>query len=110
MEFGATKTPPVEKASQTVAAAPQTTAGKQDYAERKEQQKKIRKTERAIEDCERKIAAMEERIKELDSLLCDPKNASDMTLVTEYTDIKRQLDKEVERWEQLSEEAEMIRN
>ena len=104
MEFGATKTPPVEKASQTVAAASQTTAAKQDYAERKEQQKKIRKTERAIEDCERKIAAMEERIKELDSLLCDPKNASDMTLVTEYTSIRKGIDEEMERWEQLSEE------
>ena len=33
-----------------------------------------------------------------------------MTLVTEYTDIKRQLDEEVERWERLSEEAELLKN
>ena len=53
---------------------------------------------------------MEQRLKELDNLLCDPKNASDMMLVTEYTDIKRQLDEEVERWEQLSEEMEEIKS
>jgi ATP-binding cassette subfamily F protein 3 len=52
---------------------------------------------------------MEERLKELDELLSDVKNASDMTLVTEYTDTKRQLDEEVERWEQLSEELECIK-
>jgi ATP-binding cassette subfamily F protein 3 len=51
---------------------------------------------------------MEERLKELDTLLCDPKNASDMMLVTEYTDTKRALDEEVERWEQLSEELENL--
>ena len=31
-----------------------------------------------------------------------------MTLVTEYTDTKRALDEEVERWEQLSEELEEL--
>lgn len=74
------------------------------YAEHKEQQKRKRKIERGIEDCERKIASMEARLKELDELFCDPEKASDMTLVTEYTDTKRQLDKEVELWEKLSEE------
>ena len=78
------------------------------YAEQKEQQKKVRKAERAVEDCEKKIALMEKRLKELDMLLCDPKNASDMKLVAEYTDTKRQLDSEVERWERLSEELEQL--
>jgi ATP-binding cassette subfamily F protein 3 len=76
------------------------------YALRKEQQKALRKAEKAVEESEKKIARMEQRLKELDQLLCDPKNASDMTLVTEYTDTKRQLDAEVERWEQLSEALE----
>ena len=77
---------------------------KTDYAEHKEQQKKLRKAERAVEDSERKISEMERRLKELDALLMDPQNASDMQLVTEYTSIKKALDEEVERWEQLSEE------
>ena len=51
---------------------------------------------------------MERRLKELDNLLMDPEKASDMTLVTEYTTTKQALDKEVERWEQLSEELEDI--
>jgi len=31
-----------------------------------------------------------------------------MTLVSEYTDTKRAMDEEVERWEQLSEELEKL--
>ena len=81
-----------------------------NYAEQKEQQKRLRKAERAVEDCEKKIAMMETRLKELDELLCDPKNASDMMLVTEYTDTKRQLDTEVEKWERLSEELEQLQH
>ena len=83
---------------------------KQDYAEHKEQQRRVSRAEKAVAESEKKIAKMEQRLKELDSLLCDPKNASDMTLVTEYTDIKRQLDEEVERWEQLSEELEEVKS
>ena len=86
----------------------QLSSQKNDYAAHKEQQKRLKKAEKAVEDSEKKIARMEQRLKELDALLCDPKNASDMTLVTEYTDTKRQLDEEVERWEQLSEELENL--
>ena len=85
-------------------------ASKQDYAERKEQQRRQKRAEKAVEESEKKISKMEQRLKELDTLLCNPKNASDMTLVTEYTDTKRQLDEEVERWEKLSEEMEEIIN
>ncbi len=57
---------------------------------------------------EQKIEQMEARLKELDELLMVPENASDMTLVTEYTTTKRAMDEEVERWEQLSEELESL--
>ena len=83
-------------------------SGAEAYALHKEQQKRLRKAERAVEESEKIIARMEQRLKELDQLLCDPKNAADMTLVNEYTDTKRQLDDEVERWEKLSEELEEI--
>ena len=81
---------------------------KNDYAARKEQQKQLKKAEKAVEESEKKIARMEQRLKELDLLLCDPKNAADMTLVTEYTDTKRQMDEEVERWEKLSVELDAL--
>jgi ATP-binding cassette subfamily F protein 3 len=88
----------------TLGTKTQPVAKNQSYAEHKEQQKRLRKAEKAVEESERKINDMERRLKELDELLCDPKNASDMTLVSEYTDTKRQLDEEVERWEKVSEE------
>ena len=79
-----------------------------NYAEHKEQQKALRKAERAVEESERKISQMEQRLKELDQLLMKPENASDMTLVTEYTTTKAALDEEVERWEELAEEVEKL--
>ena len=78
-------------------------AGKQNYQERKEWQKKINKAEKAVRESEKRIANMEQRIKELDALLMDPKNASDMELVTEYTSTKQKLDQENEQWFMLSE-------
>ena len=78
-------------------------AGKQNYQERKEWQKKINKAEKAVKESEKRIANMEQRIKELDALLVDPKNASDMELVTEYTSTMQKLDQENEQWFMLSE-------
>ena len=83
--------------------------GRQSYEAHKAQQKKIRKAERNLESCEKKIATMEARIKELDTLFMKPENASKMELVTEYTDTKRALDEENERWFKLSEDLEAIK-
>lgn len=82
--------------------------GKQQYAEHKEQQKKIRKAQRFVEESEKKIAKMEARKAELDELLMNPQNASDMQLVTEYTEIQKGLDEENDRWLDLSEELESL--
>ena len=79
------------------------------YAEHKEIQKKIRKAQRAVEESESKIAKLEARKKELDDLLMTPENASNMELVTEYTNLQRELDEENERWLILSEELETLR-
>ena len=86
------------------------TSNAQNYAERKEQQKRVRKAEKAVEESERKISDMERRLKELDNLLMKPENASNMEFVTEYTSTKKALDEEVERWEKLSEELELLSN
>ena len=105
IEFAA-NTDSNKSAPSAPAAAP--SSAKNDYAARKEQQKVLRRAERAVEESEKKIARMEQRLKELDQLLSDPAKACDMTLVSEYTDTKRQLDDEVERWEQLSEQLEQL--
>ena len=94
--------------NKTIEAPTGAIGGASSYAEHKEQQKLLRKAERAVEESEKKISRMEQRLKELDQLFMDPQKASDMTLVMEYTDTKRKLDAEVERWEQLSEDLEQL--
>ena len=88
---------------------PTNNTSKQSYAERKEQQKRLNKAEKAVKESEQKIEKMEARLAELDALLCDPQNASDMTLVTEYTTTKQSLDAETERFFELSEQLEELK-
>lgn len=83
-------------------------SGAEEYLQRKEQQKKVRKLKRSIEESEAKIAAMEKRITELNTILSQPENASNMELVTEYTSIQRALDAENERWMELNEKMDKL--
>ena len=99
--LGGTSTP----SSSPVETPQEPKAGKQIYLEHKEEQKKLRKARKAVEECERKIAKLEARIKELDKLFLDPKNASNMELVTEYADTKRTLDELQDEWLVLAEAA-----
>lgn len=86
-----------------------TKEGHNVYAEHKEQQKVLRRTEKAVKESETKIASMEARVAELDKLFSLSENASDMTLVTEYTTTKQALDKENEQWLKLSEKLETLK-
>ena len=96
-------------ASQPLQAASKTEkSGAEEYLQRKEQQKKVRKLKRSIEESEAKIAAMEKRITELNTILSQPENASNMELVTEYTSVQRALDAENERWMELNEKMEKL--
>lgn len=79
---------------------------KQSYQEHKERQKKIRKTARAVEECEKEIARLEARVHELDKLLMTSGNASNIDLINEYAAVKKTLDKENDRWMELSEKLE----
>ena len=83
-------------------------SGAEEYLQRKEQQKKVRKLKRSIEESEAKIASMEKRIAELNTILSQPENASNMELVTEYTSVQRTLDAENERWMELNEKMEKL--
>ena len=76
------------------------------YAERKEIQKKINRLQKAVKESEGNIEKLETRIHELDVILYDPANASNMELVNEYTDTKAKLDDEELKWTSLSEELE----
>ena len=99
-----------DKVTQTSVPSESNADNKQSYLERKEWQKKLNKAEKAVKECENRIAKMEQRIKELDALLADPKNASNMELVTEYTTIKQNLDEENDQWFTLSESLSELKN
>lgn len=107
---GGNNSKPSSADSKSAAPSLQERAGGEalSYSERKELQKKIRKTQRAVDESEAKIAKLEARKSELDELLMAPENASNMELVTEYTNLQRELDEENERWMVLSEELETL--
>ena len=97
-------------ASSSGSSSSDASSGKISYAEHKEQQKKIRKAEKAVKECETKIEKLETRKAEIDALLMKPENATNMELVTEYTELMKSLDEENENWMMLSEELEEIKN
>ena len=96
--------------SSSSASSSDTSSGKISYAEHKEQQKKIRKAEKAVKECEAKIEKLEARKAEIDALLMKPENATNMELVTEYTELMKTQDEENDRWMILSEELEEVKN
>ena len=100
----------VTPAPQSPNASGNNSAEKESYAERKERMKKISRAEKAVKESENKIEKMEARLKELDNILCHPENASDMTIITEYTSTKKALDEEVEKWETLSMQLEEMKS
>ena len=85
-----------------------TNTSAQSYAERKELQRKRNRLEKQVKEVENKIESLETRIKELDAILCTPEGASDMTVVTEYTSTMKVIEKETQRWEELSMELESL--
>ncbi len=99
---------PAVKEAETGQTDASTTTQKQSYAEHKERQKRLRRAEKAVKASEEAIDRMEKRLKELDEILCDPANASNMELVTEYTSVRKSLDQEVEKWTQMSEELDRL--
>ena len=96
--------------SSSSAESSEVSSGKLSYAEHKEQQKKNRKAEKAVKECETKIEKLETRKAEIDALLMKPENATNMELVTEYTELMKSLDEENENWMMLSEELEEVKN
>ena len=96
--------------SSSSAESSEVSSGKLSYAEHKELQKKIRKAEKAVKECEMKIEKLETRKAEIDALLMKPENATNMELVTEYTELMKSLDEENENWMMLSEELEEVKN
>jgi len=69
------------------------------YEQRKQLQRQISRLDKSVKGLENRISELEAKLKELDDTLCKPENASNMALVTQYTDTQAELNKLEEQWE-----------
>ncbi len=99
-------TPVVEKKESEKPIAPKPTLS---YEEMKEQARVLRKKEKEVETCERNIAKLEKEQKELEAKMATAEGASDTKLFTRYDEVKKQIAKEEEHWEQASEELDKLK-
>ena len=90
------------------AAAEQPTENKLSYEARKEQNKAIRKMERAIAETEKKIESLENQIAEVEQQLATPEGASDASLYTKYSDLKKELSNTMDVWTEQTMELESL--
>jgi len=79
---------------------------KVEYEQRKEFDREIRKAAKKVSESESKISKLEIQISEMDNLLAKPENISDQSLFTEYGLLKKNLEDEMSKWENLHEELE----
>ena len=74
-------------------------AGKLSYEQQKEQAKLKRKAEKEVADWERKVEEIEQRISEMEQQMSTPEGASDISLATQYAEVKKQQATAEEEWE-----------
>ncbi|MEA3316813.1 MAG: ABC-F family ATP-binding cassette domain-containing protein [Bacteroidota bacterium] len=83
---------------------------KNSYLERKEYDKKIRKVEKEVEQAEKKINKLETEIDKMNELMTNPENLkNDSSLFENYENLKINLNKEMEKWEQLNEKVDLLK-
>lgn len=84
------------------------TDSKLDYQERKELNKKIKKAQNDIDKSEKHISILEEKIALMDEQLANPQGTEDEDFFAKYRHLKKDLEKEMESWENLSFELEEL--
>ena len=77
------------------------------YEERKEQQRKIKKAERLVELCEVAISETEKSIFAIEEKLSTGDTSPE--LLTQYDQLKQQLEKEMTEWEEATEAYENLK-
>ena len=81
---------------------------KLSYEARREIQKEIRKRERKIEEAEKKITHKENIIKDIETQLSTPEDASDVSLYEKYTNAKKEVSEISDAWMEFSMELEEL--
>ncbi|MDE6720766.1 MAG: ABC-F family ATP-binding cassette domain-containing protein [Bacteroidaceae bacterium] len=79
------------------------------YAEQKEHNKLVKKAEKAVEAAEQKIEKLEQQIAAIETKLATPEGASDVSLFTQYGDLKAQLSAAEDEWAKRCEELEAVK-
>ena len=83
---------------------------KQSYLERKELDKKIRKAENNVKECETRIEEFEAEMERISSILSDPEKMNeDSSLFSKYDELKKTVEKEMKKWEELTEVLEELK-
>lgn len=98
----------VSTKQQPKAAEEKKSDNKISYEERKELARRIKKAERAIATVEEEISNIEYAIDVVEGKLATPEGASDMQLYEEHSTLKKQLDEAMSRWEQATEELDVL--
>lgn len=98
----------VNTKQQPKAAEEKKSDNKISYEERKELARRIKKAERAIATIEEEISNIEYAIDVVEGKLATPEGASDMQLYEEHSTLKKQLDEAMSRWEQATEELDVL--
>ena len=97
---------PVGKPEAADAAPP--SRGKLSYEARKEQGKALRKAEKAVADAEVRIGELERAIADIEGQLATPEGASDASLYTRYSELKKDLSDAMDVWTERTMELEAM--
>ena len=102
----------LERSTQTTTSmegnAVEPTRNKLSYEARKEQSKAIKKVEKAIAESEKKITELENSIAAIEAKLATPEGAADVSLYTEYSELKKKLSDTMDLWTEQTLELEEL--
>ena len=97
-----------QAASLTTDTDVQPTQNKLSYEARKEQSKTIKKVEKAVAEAENKITELENSIATIEARLATPEGASDTSLYSDYSSLKKELSDTMDTWTELTMELEEL--
>jgi len=106
-EDGATPSNPRATTATSKESKPaEPTSGVLDYQRQKEAARERRALERELKSLEERSEAIDSELQTLEERLADPEHATDTALFDQYSQLKREQEQVLERWEELSLQLE----
>ena len=84
------------------------TESKLTYEERKELSRQIKRLEKQITELETRIKNNENKVSDIEKQLSTPKGASDLSLFETHAALQKEIEKDLELWENLTNELEVL--